>query len=296
MAEREFAFDSEFLKKLEYLYIVSKKLIRAQWKGERRSFQMGSSVEFRDYRNYVAGDDLRHLDWNIFKRLGKLLIKLYEEEQEHYVYILLDISQSMDFGSPNKLTYGKKVAAALAYLSLAHHDRVFLASIGENLGEFLPQLRGKGQIFNVFRFLEKLKSRGETHLNRSLQNFSHRVKRRGIAIIISDFLDGEGYELGLKRLAYQRMETHLIQILDRAEVYPSHLAGDLRLVDVETGDVKEVAVTDEVLVNYSAAFLEYCEEIRRFAYRHSMTYFRTFTSLAFEDLILQMFRRGGLVK
>jgi uncharacterized protein (DUF58 family) len=105
---QQIVFDSQFLKKLEYLYIVSKRLFRSEFKGEKRSLQMGSSVEFKDYRNYVEGDDLRRLDWNIYKRLGKLLIKLYEEEEEHYLYFLIDVSRSMDFGTPNKLVYAKK--------------------------------------------------------------------------------------------------------------------------------------------------------------------------------------------
>lgn len=294
--QEQIVFDSLFLKKLEYLYIVSKRLFRGQWKGERRSFQMGSSVEFKDYRNYVPGDDLRHLDWNIFKRLGKLLIKLYEEEEEHYIYLLIDVSRSMDFGVPNKLTYAKKVAAALAYIGLSNQDRVSLATFHQGVGEVMPFVRGKGQIFNVFEFLNRIQMGQETQINESLKKYIHQIKRRGIVILLSDLLDPDGYENGLKHFVYKKFDTYILQILDDQEIYPAKYSGDLKLIDSETGEVKEVAISKQLLVDYSAAFLEYCQEIRDFANSHNITYLRTSSSLPFEDLILQIFRKGGFLQ
>ena len=295
-SDEKVLFNSEFLKKLEYLYVVSKRLFRGNWKGERRSIQKGTSVEFKDHRNYVAGDDLRHLDWNIFKRLGKLLIKLYEEEEEHYIYILVDSSQSMNYGSPKKSIYAKKVAAALAYIGLANQDRVALCSFNEDVIDVMHPVRGKAQIFKAFEFLNRVHSGGATNVNDSLKNYIHRIKRRGIVIVISDLLDPRGYETGLKHFVYKQFDPYLLQILDEQEIYPSKMNGDLKLIDSETGEVKEVSITRQVLVDYSAAFLEFCDEIKSFCFKNNITYARTSTKVVFDELVLKIFRTGGFLK
>jgi hypothetical protein len=186
--------------------------------------------------------------------------------------------------------------AALSYIGLANQDRVSIATFHAGIGEVFPFVRGKGQIFNVFEFLNRIHMGEKTEINDSLKNYIHQIKRRGIVVILSDLMDPRGYEWGLKHFVYKKFETYLLQILDEQEIHPSSYSGDLKLIDSETGEVKEVAITKEILIDYSAALLEYCEEIRQFSNRHNITYLRTSTAVPFEDLILKIFRTGGFLK
>src|SRR5262245_36725099 len=164
-------FDDEFLKKLEYLTIVSKRLFAGQFRAERRAMRRGTGVEFADYRSYVAGDDFRHLDWKAYLRLNKLILRLFEEEEDLPIYFFIDSSQSMTYGSPSKLDYARRVAAALCYIGLSNLDRVHLASYAEKVRSELPPQRGKGRIFKVFRFLSDITPGGETNSRESFKTY-----------------------------------------------------------------------------------------------------------------------------
>src|SRR5262245_33146188 len=195
MADPKRTFDEQFLKKLEYLYVVSRKVFAGRMRAERRTKKTGSGVEFADHRNYAVGDDLRYLDWSVYGRLDKLLLRLFEEEEDLHIYLLLDVSASMR--ENGKLDYAQEVCAALAYVGLAKLDRVSIVPFGGPERDRLPPSRGKGNIFKVFRFLSSLEPTGRTELSRHLESFVHQAKRRGVAVVISDFYDPEGYEDGL---------------------------------------------------------------------------------------------------
>src|ERR1043165_681891 len=156
-------FDDEFLKKLEYLSIVSKRMFAGQFRAGRRSKRRGTGVEFADYRAYVAGDDFRHLDWKAYLRLNRLILKLFEEEEDLPIYFFVDASQSMNYGNPTKLDYARRVCAALCYIVLANLDRVNVISFADGIKNELPPQRGKGRIFKIFRFLSDMVPGGETN-------------------------------------------------------------------------------------------------------------------------------------
>ena len=151
--------DQEFMHKLEQLALFSRKVFRGLLKGERRSKKKGVSIEFADYRDYVPGDDLRFLDWNIYGRLERLFIKLFQEEEDLNILFLLDGSRSMTFGSPSKFDYGKKVAAALGYIALANLDRVAVSVFSSQLDHLFPLSRGKQSAWRLFDFFEQDPSR-----------------------------------------------------------------------------------------------------------------------------------------
>src|ERR1700749_2625701 len=187
-------FDESFLKKLEYLYVVAKKVFVGRIRAERRSRKTGSGVEFADHRNYAAGDDLRYLDWSVYGRLDKLLLRMFEEEEDLHIYLLIDASASMR--ANGKLDYAERICAALAYIGLAKLDRVSIVPFGGGAesSERMPATRGKAQIFKIFQFLSALQPQGATELSHALESFVHQTKRRGLAIVISDFYDPAGYE------------------------------------------------------------------------------------------------------
>src|SRR5712691_1128431 len=178
--------DPQFLARLEQLELVSRKIFLGRLKGERRSKRKGQSVEFADYRNYVIGDDLRHLDWNLFARLDKLFIRLFMEEEDLHFYVLLDNSLSMDFGTPSKLHYARQVAAALAFIGLVNMDRVVIEAFNDRLTQSMPAARGRRSLWRVLDFLEKLEPAGPSDLRQALKTFSLRCSGKGIVVLLGD--------------------------------------------------------------------------------------------------------------
>jgi uncharacterized protein (DUF58 family) len=288
-------FDEQFLKKLEYLYIVSKKIFSGRTRAERRTRKVGSGIEFADHRDYVPGDDFRYLDWNLYGRMDKLLLRLFEEEEDLYIYLLLDISDSMQMGHPPKLHYAMQVGAALCYVGLANLDRVAVVTFADGLKDRLPPARGKGRIFKVFDFMRAIVAGGTTQLSTSMRSFVHQNKRRGLAVLISDFYDPEGYEEAINMLRYNRFEPFAIQVIDPGEVQP-RLKGDLQLIDCETGEIREITVSQRLLERYIQEHKSFCQELSDYCTSKQVPLFRSDSTIPFDELILKIFRKGGFLR
>ncbi len=283
------------MRKLEKLTLVSRKIFRGRMKGERRSRKRGYSSEFADYRNYVEGDDLRHIDWNIYGRLDKLFLKLFLEEEDLHVHVLLDASRSMDFGSPHKLEYAKKIAAAVTYIGLSNLDRVQAHAFSGGIRKSTPALRGKRSSRKLFDFFESLKPDGATGLHETCKTFSQTASfGKGIVVLISDFLDPEGYEEALKRLLGNKLDVYAVQILAPEEIDPE-VKGDLKLVDAEDGAFQEITVSQPLLKQYKKTLENYCGGIKDFCTRRGASYVFGSTAQPFDQLILTALRRGGLL-
>jgi uncharacterized protein (DUF58 family) len=293
--DRSALFNEAFLKKLEYLNIVSRKVFTGRLRAERRTRKIGAGIEFADHRRYTWGDDFRYIDWNVYGRIDKLLLRLFEEEEDLHIYILVDCSQSMLIGDPLKLHYAMQVGAALAYIGLANLDRVAVIPFSDHLHGRLPPARGKGRIFKVFDFLRNTEVGGQTQLADCLTKFVHQNKRRGLAVVISDFYDPAGFAEGINALRYNKYEPFVLQVYDEKEANPS-LHGDLTLVDCETGEAKEVTVSRSLLEAYRREHEKYCDELGEFCTARAIPYFRTHTQLAFDELVLRIFRRGGFLR
>src|SRR3989449_10054917 len=163
-----------------------------------------SGLEFADYRAYVAGDVFRPLDWKAYLRLNRLILKLFEEEEDLPIYFFVDSSQSMNYGSPSKLDYARRVAAALAYIGLANLDRVNIVSFGNGIKGELPPQRGKGRIFKIFRFLTDMTAGGDTNAKESFKTYCTETRRRGVGVVLSDFFDQHGFQTALDVLRHFR--------------------------------------------------------------------------------------------
>ena len=295
MAATQEKFDEAFLKKLEYLYIVSKKIVSGALRAQRKTRIVGSGIEFADYRNYSAGDDLRNIDWRVFARTEKLFLKLFEEEEDLYIYFLLDASGSMRLGEPSKWGYARRLVAALSYIGLSNLDRVSISPFSSTLDGRLPPARGKAQIFKIFEFLNGLEGGETTSLAEAFKTFVTQNKRRGIAVVVSDFYDPEGFEEGLNYLRYHKFEPLVIHLFDERELDPD-FRGDLQLVDCETGDVQEITVTAGMKREYVKAFESWCEELEEYCVKRDILYFRAPIQVTFDDLVLRIFRAGGFLK
>ena len=287
-------FQPEFRRKLEILDLVSRKHMRGRGRGERRGPKRGSGVEFHDFRPYAAGDDLRYLDWNIFSRLDRLVLKLFIEEEDLCLHLLLDASRSMAFGEPSKLTYAARAAAALSYVALSGHERTALGVLGEGLTSLSRPLRGRSQIFTVLEQLGGLRPRGGTHLNLALTAYARNARSPGLAILFTDLLDAGGFEAGLVALLGRGFDLVLIHLLAPAELDPP-LGGDLLLTDAETGERREVALTPETRRRYQENLRGLCDCAEDFCRRSGADYFRVSTALPFEDFILSHLTQGGVL-
>jgi len=288
-------FDEAFLKKLEYLHIVSRKVFAGRARAERRTRKVGSGIEFADYRDYAPGDDLRYLDWNIYSRMHKLVLRLFEEEEDLYIYLLVDTSASMGMGRPPKVRHAVQVAAALCYVGLANLDRVSVVTLDEGLRARIPPARGKGRIFKILDFLRAVEAGGRTDLGAAAGAFVHQNKRRGLAVLISDFYDPAGYEQCINQLRFNRFEPFAIQIIDEGEARP-RLRGDLELMDCETGELRKITVSPRLLRAYAREHERYCQELAEFCAGSQVPLFRASTSVPFDELVLHIFRRGGFLR
>jgi uncharacterized protein (DUF58 family) len=288
-------FDDEFQRKLDYLAMVSRKVFAGRMRAERRTKKSGSGVEFADHREYQPGDDFRYLDWNVYQRFDRLLVRLYEEEEDLAIYFIIDASASMAFGDGKKLKFAKKICAALAYVGLANLDRVSIVSTSDQVMDRMQQTRGKARIFKVFRFLREVKPEGVTDLHDALKTFVAQNKRRGLAVLISDLYDPHGFEKGINVLRYNKFDPFVVHVIDPEERKP-RLNGDVLVYDCETGDEREVTVTAKVLERFELAAKEYQHEIDRFCASNQVPYIAADVNVAFDELILRVFRRGGFLK
>lgn len=287
--------DPDLMNKLEQLELISRKIFTGRIKGERRSRKRGISIEFADYRDYAPGDDLRFLDWNIYGRLDRLFLKLFMEEEDLFLYLLVDRSASMDFGAPTKLEYAKKVAAALGYIALVNSERVAVGAFNETVKDYFRPVRGKRQMWKLFHFLESIQPDGATGLVESCRNFALRHRTKGVVVVLSDFLDPAGYENAFRFFVGQKYEVIAIQVLSEEEVHPP-FAGDLKLVDSENGSHAEITMSGPLLKIYHRRLKNFCDGLKAFCTQRGVAYLYTTTAVPFDQLVLNFLRQGGLLK
>jgi uncharacterized protein (DUF58 family) len=289
-------FDDRFLRKLESLSLAIRRTTAGQRRGGRRSRHIGAGLEFADHRDYAPGDDLRTLDWNLYGRLGRLALRLFEEDEDLSIDLLVDASASMGMGAPPKLDLALQLGAALAYIGLSNLDRVAVTALGAE-ATALPPARGKGRILPILRFLDGVAPAGRTPLAIAVRGFLARraVRRRGLVILISDFYDAAGARAALELIRRHRLAAVAIQVSAPDERAPD-LRGDLILRDVETGEERELTVSPKVLaacVRRHAALLRGLESYCR---AHEIPCFAVTSAEAFDAVVLRMFRTGGLLR
>jgi uncharacterized protein (DUF58 family) len=285
----------DLLAQLERLELVTRKVFRGRMKGERRSKRKGQSVEFADFRSYVPGDDLRTIDWNLYARLDKLIVKLFLEEEDLHFYVLIDASRSMDFGEPTKLEYAKQLAASLGFIGLVRTDRVRIETLGQSLREHGPVLRGRKSMWRMLEYLNGIEPGDAAPLAEGVKNFCLRNPGRGVVVLISDLMDKDGFEAGLRYLVSQRMDVYVIHLLSQEEISPD-VKGDLKLVDCEDDDVAEISVSAPLLARYQATLNAFTGGAQEFCARRGMNYLLVNNQTPVKDLVASYLRRRGLVR
>lgn len=293
-------FNEATLRKLEQLTLVADRVRVGAMKGDRRSTKRGTSIEFADYRNYARGDDLRRLDWNVYARLERPFIKLLEEEEDLAVHLLVDASASMDWPNEaedenNKLHYALMLAGALGHIGLASGDLVNVTLLRSTGNQQWGPFRGRQNTLRLLQFLEAGKAAGITDLNLALRDYALRGRRPGLLFILSDLLSPSGYRDGLNALQSRGHEVGLIHILSTDEVDPP-LAGDVKLLDVETGQDAEITLDSSTLSLYRRRLQEWQQEMAEYCAGRGVHYIPVVTDLPWERLVMQTLRAREIVR
>jgi uncharacterized protein (DUF58 family) len=279
----------DFLAQLERLTLLSRRAFRGRVKGERRSPRKGISVEFSDYRPYGVGDDIRYVDWNVYARLDRLYLKLFVDEEDLCLHLLVDGSASMAFGEPSKLEYASRLAAGLGFVGLVNLERVGVGVLRERVAEGFAPARGRGQVLPLIEFLRRLRPGGGTSLNDGLAAYALRAREAGLAVLVSDLMDPGGYERGLKGLLERGFDVHVIHVLAADEVSPS-FGGDLRLTDAETGELRDLTLDGEALRTYQQRLRDFLERAEQFCRANEISYYRAVTETPVEEFMLRQLK------
>jgi len=292
-------FDDRFLRKLESLVLTIRRSVRMSGllRANRTSKRVGAGLEFADHRDYAAGDDLRYLDWNLYGRLGRLALRLFQEEEDLLIEVLVDASASMGVGRPAKLDLGLQIGAALGYIGLANLDRVAVSALGDDQAPLLAPARGKGAILPILRTLEGVRASGRTGLAAAVRAFLARRRRhrRGLAIVISDFYDPAGHRAALDLLRHHRLDVVAIQVSAPEELAPA-VHGDVELRDVETGETRELTVSPSVLAAYRRRHQTLLRDLEGYCRERQIPCFTVVSDQPFDAAVLRMFRAGGLLR
>ncbi len=290
-----------FLYALDRLALVSRRARAGTFKGERKSPKRGGSVEFADFREYTPGDDFRQIDWNAYARLERLFLRLFVEEEDATVHIIVDASESMDWGEPRKWIYAQRVAAALGYIALVGMDRLIAAAIGSDHPTTrrhgyvaMQPLRGKKQALAWFDWLTNLQPGGHASPASALMQYAATTRRAGPLVVITDLMD-DGWREGIQRLAENRYEVTLLHVLAPQELDPA-LEGDLKLVDSETAASIEITADFDLLSRYRARAQAWQSEWQQFCAARAINCALIETSVPFEDVVLSFLRRRGILK
>lgn len=246
-------FDADFVRRLEYWSLFFKRVYGGDLSAARRSREVGSGIEFADRREYMPGDDPRYLDWKAYARLDRVLLRLFEEEKDLRVHVLMDRSTSMAIGTPTKMLACKRIAAAVAFIVLANLDRVAVSVFDEQLSDFQPPARGKARFYAMLDRLRGVEADGRTDISRAARELTSREKRRGLVFILSDFLVSEGIAEAMDRLRYHGHELNLIRMVSRQDREPE-VSGEVEIRDAETGRTIRAVITPAVLARYRDNF------------------------------------------
>lgn len=289
-------FSADFIRSLDRLSLLAKRLRRGKLPGRYRSRGRGRSLDFAGYRPYQPGDELRRLDLNLLRRRKRLFVREYEAEEELNLYILVDASASMAFGNPPKLELARRVAAALLYLGIKSGNSAGLSILRGGGADYLPPRRGERALHRLFESLSGAESAGLTDLNRSLGYSNEAMRRPGLAVVISDFLDPKGFADGLGRLSHSGNELVVLRLME-GEENPSRRIkpGEYRFKDSETGRELRIPVNRMLLEEYRREEEALEREIRDFCYRRESPFLSFTSQTPFETVVLDYLRGRGVI-
>jgi uncharacterized protein (DUF58 family) len=300
MAETAVAtlFTRDFLRRLEALSLASRQLVRGRMKAERRSSARGSSVEFAEYRPFTDGDDWRYIDWNAYARWRQLVLKLFVEEEDLYIYFLLDGSASMNWGEPPKFDYARQTVAGLGYLGLSNLDRIAVVPLGSETPQWWFPSRGRDRFLPLLRYLAALPVVGTgALLEMAVRKWLMLKPRRGLVVFVSDLWGGDREDAlrALDRIRYGRHELAVIQVMDESEQSAGD-AGEYELLDTEYGHRRKIIIDRATAREFGENFRTYQETVCAYCRRYRVPLLQVATRLPVTELLLKSLQQGGFVR
>ena len=302
MAERKVVlpplFTPQFLSGLETLRVRTRRQFLGNRPGSHLSPHRGAGLEFADYRHYTPGDDLRYIDWKLYSRTDRVYIKLFQEEEELYTSLFLDLSASMDCPvASGKYEAARDVALALAYVVLANEDAVKLHALSSQSGaQATPFLRGRPRMFDLAAFLQARRPAGKVETPAALAQHLQVVRRPGKAIWISDFLFPTSvYQTGLNLLRAANFDIAIIQVLSADEVDPATQSGGVRMVDSESEESVLVRFDDAAKKEYLRRLDGHNRALRSFCHQMGVHYALFTTAQDLRAFVLRELPTLGLL-
>ena len=286
-------FDPEFLESLQRLRLVARRVPRGGRFAEQRSKALGTGIEFQDYRPYSPGDDLRAIDWNIYRRLGRVFLRLFEELEDLPVYLMPDVSRSMWLEDPPRAHACLRSAMAFTAISLGQHDRVGVFPFGEDMEVLMRPRSGWASLPGFAQRMSTLGPAGATDLGRALRRFDGMGLRRGLVVVLSDFFDPRGADAVVAALKKVRHSLVLVQ-LTRASDRDPQLQGDLRLRDCESGESEDVTVTPTLLARYRESYDRHQQTLTSFAQRRGIGFVQVDAARPVVEQLAHLFEGGRL--
>lgn len=287
--------DEDFLHRLANLKFIVKGRRQGKFVGAHYSPRAGVSLEFADYRPYFEGDDFRYVDWNVYGRSDHLLVKIFTREVDLPLYLILDLSGSMEVGDPPKAWYAARLAAALSYVGLRTMDRVGIYPFTDRLAVGIPPRQGMKHLFNIFRYLEAIEPGGRTALDNALDEFVKQTAESGLVFIISDLLSPAGYQRGLSHLLHRGDQVVILQVLAPEDLIPQ-MSGEAEIEGVEEEGRLDLTVGSQSVAVYRNRLVAHNEEIRAFCINRGITYLQIPTDTALEEVIYHKLRAGRVIR
>lgn len=309
----EEALGADLIDVLGRMRLRSRKIFAGKLPGERRSKKRGQSVEFDDFREYVRGDDLRHIDWNVYARLERLFLKLFLEEEDLALHVAIDCSRSMEAGRPPKINLARQLATAVAYVGLSNQDRVSMWAMGVPGRQPLlrmPPVRGRSGVHRLLEFVyrQAVANAGEAGTSTpaivpSLMRLARSRVGKGVLVVISDFLTEEDLTPALNAMAFAQgggFDTILVQVLAPGEIDPqveaeAGLLGDVMLTDVESGRTAEVTITPSLIATYKQRLEAHNQRLARLAAARGIGYVLLSSDVPAKDVLTGSLRRHGVL-
>lgn len=283
--------DGRFIQRLETLYLLARKVLGGTLQADRKSTRKGAGITFADYAEYQMGDDYRSIDWRVYARFDELVVKLFELEEDATIYILLDSSHSMK----SKFLMAKQLAAGLGYIGLNCLDRLAVYSLSDRLDPILDPTRGRARTFPFLRKLDEQATVGkDTDFTTCCKTFQARRHRKGMVIVVSDFLFPGGYEQGLKLLNWHGHDVYCLQVHDATDL-SCDWKGDVDVQCVESEAHMRVTVTPREARAYEAAMAAWNDGLKKECARRGIGLASVTSEVAFDAVIQDILRRGGLV-
>jgi uncharacterized protein (DUF58 family) len=283
--------DPEFIRRLDSLYLLARKVLGGTLQAERKSTKKGTGITFADYSEYYRGADYRSVDWRVYARFESLMIKLFELDEDATIYLLVDCSRSME----SKFLYARQLAAALGYIALNCLDRVAVYTLTSDLQPLLNVCRGRGKVLPLLRALENASTfAGDTPFTNCCRLFQAQRRQRGVVVVISDFLFPAGFEEGLKYLEYHRHDIYCLQVQDDRDTR-CDWKGDVELECVETGVRERITVSPREAKAFEQTVADWNASLRTCCARRGIGLASTTPAAPFESVIQDILRRGGLV-